>query len=301
MPLTQIRYFYEVARTGSIREASDRLNVTPSSVSRQVRNLELSIKTPLFERRVRGMTLTAAGELYMNYARSVLTEMELLHTSIEDLKGLRRGHVRIHVVEGIVTETLMGVIARFRTKNPGVSFELNVTVPEAIIATIVSAETDIGITFGDDSNFGVNVALSIKAPLFVIVRPDHALAGKQKISLAEALSYPIAVPDGSFSIRKLIDKCCQKNNLVLTPALVTNSIEALRQFAKSGAGLTMLPIPTVSDDLERSVLTKLQIQDTLLNKSTFDFCVSKHRKLPNAAAEFLRYLETTFKPSRMAT
>ena len=96
MAFTQLRYFYEVARSGSIREASSRLSVTPSSVSRQIQNLEHEVRMPLFERRARGMSLTSAGELYMAYARSVLAELDRLHSDIDDLRGLRRGRVRIY-------------------------------------------------------------------------------------------------------------------------------------------------------------------------------------------------------------
>jgi DNA-binding transcriptional LysR family regulator len=140
MPLTQLRYFYEVARTGSIREASARLSVTPSSISRQIQNLEHEVRMPLFERQARGMTLTSAGELYMAYARSVLLELDRLYSDIDDLRGLRRGRIRIHTIEGIVADTLLAAVAQFRERFPGVTFEVMVTGTDLIAVAVQSGD-----------------------------------------------------------------------------------------------------------------------------------------------------------------
>lgn len=301
MPLTQIRYFYEVARAGSIREASERLNVTPSSISRQIQNLEHEIKAPLFERRARGMTLTSAGELYMNYARSILVEFDQLHASIEDLRGLRRGHVRVYAVEGIVADALVGSITDFRASYPGVTFELTVAGADAIAAAVQAAEADIGVTFNVDSHLDIKVAFSISNPLYAIASPNHPITKKKKIGLAEVLSYPVALPDSSFAIRKLINRRCQQQRIVAAPALETNSVEALRAFARCGAGLTILPQPAIFADLEQNKLAAIALSDPFLRRSSFDICISADRKLPTSPAKFLSYLEANFLKVRPKT
>src|SRR5713226_5815021 len=90
-----LRYVDEIARCGSIRRAAERLNVTASAVNRRVADLEEELGARLFERRPRGVRLTAAGEMFVRYAREQATDMERVKSQIEDLKGLRRGTVRI--------------------------------------------------------------------------------------------------------------------------------------------------------------------------------------------------------------
>ena len=68
MTVSPLRYFDEVTRQGSIRIAAERLHVAPSAISRHIRNLEDEIGMPLFERHARGVILTAAGEIYTDYA-----------------------------------------------------------------------------------------------------------------------------------------------------------------------------------------------------------------------------------------
>lgn len=291
MPLTQLRYFHEVARTGSIREASERLHVTPSSISRQIKNLEYEAGMPLFERRTRGMVLTAAGELYLSYARSVLFDLERLHSEIDELKGMRRGRVRIATIEGMVADTLLPAIARFRERYSGVSFHVTTMGTDLIPEAIQASEVDIGLAYNAEPNVDVRFAFKISDPLHAIVHHDHPLARLHQVSLAEALTCAVAVPEATFGIRRLIEQCCRAERLRLRPMLVTNSIEALRAFARTGAGLTMLPLLSICADHERGAVAAVPFKEVTLRRSSVDICVAADRKLPVAAEAFLVHFQ----------
>src|SRR5271154_4456891 len=90
-----LTYVDEVARSGSIRKAAERLNITASAVNRRIADLENELGAQLFERRPRGVRLTAAGEVFLHYLRGQNGEVERMKSQIEDLKGLRRGTGRI--------------------------------------------------------------------------------------------------------------------------------------------------------------------------------------------------------------
>ena len=101
---TSLRYFLEVVRCGSISEASTRLNVAGSAISRQIANLEQALGTPLFERRPRGMVASAAGEMLAAYAFRMALEADRLVQDVDALQGLRRGLVRVATSEGFAIE-----------------------------------------------------------------------------------------------------------------------------------------------------------------------------------------------------
>jgi DNA-binding transcriptional LysR family regulator len=82
-----LRYVDEVARAGSIRKAAEQLHVTASAVNRRVMDLEEELGAPLFERRARGVRLTAAGELFVRYIREQSGDVERMKSQIEDLKA----------------------------------------------------------------------------------------------------------------------------------------------------------------------------------------------------------------------
>lgn len=103
---TALRYFLEVARCGSISEASIRLNVASSAVSRQISKLERELDAVLFERQARGMMLSEAGIRLAAYARKSQLEAEQVVLEITELQGLQRGHVRIACSEGFALDFL---------------------------------------------------------------------------------------------------------------------------------------------------------------------------------------------------
>ena len=105
-----LRYFLEVVRCGSITEASKRLNVAISAISRQIARLEDLLGMVLFERRPRGMVLSAAGEVLAAHARKSALEADRVVSDILALQGQRSGNVRLASTEGFAVEYLPHVI-----------------------------------------------------------------------------------------------------------------------------------------------------------------------------------------------
>jgi len=306
MPLTQFRYLEEVARCGSIRIAADRLHVAPSAISRQIKNLEMEIGDALFERHARGMVLTPAGEIYIQYTRNVLHDRERVRSEIEDLRGLRRGHIRVYGIDGVVAGPLSVAIHGFRAKYPNVTFRLISTGTELVTRAVRDTDADVGIAFQSSPQREVRFAHRVKDPLHAVVSPTHELARAKTVSLADVLKYPVAVPEATFGIRRLIDQRCRSLKISLQPALETNSIEALRGFARSGAGVTMLNYLSTKYDVDLHRTSAIPFSDPAFQRSTTDICVHEKRGLPVAAREFVGHLSVVMEewaraaPSRRA-
>lgn len=295
MMLNPLHYIDEVARCGSIRVAADRLNIAPSAISRHIRNLEEEMGQQLFERHPRGVVLTEAGQLFLRYIRQVLLSRDRVRSEIEDLKGLRRGRIRIHSVDGVVAGPLSDAIAAFQKRYPGVTLQLISTGTEMVTKAVHDGDADVGIAFHAIPEPGVEVRHRISDPLVAVVSPKHTLAKFKSVTLAKALSYPFAIPVPSFGIRRLIESRCRTEHLVLQPALETNSIEALRGFARSNAGVTMLPANSTRRDVDLGMAVAVPFKDAPLRQSALDICVQKGRVLPPAVSEFADYLHKMLK------
>lgn len=289
-----LRYLVEVANCGSIRVAADNLHVAASAISRHIHNIEMDLGIELFERGPRGVTATPAGEIYIQYAQGVLFDSERLRFDIDQLKGLKRGHVRISTIDGVVSGHLSAAVSSFTKLYPGVTFSLTSMGTEMVTKAVRDGEADIGIAYQPTPDPDVAIIMRVPDPLLLIVARDHPLAQRSSIDFAEALGCPYALPESTFGIRRLINAYCRDQRISLAPTLETNSIEALRGFARSGAGVSMLHRLSISRDLALGAVVAIPFSDTQLQSSWVEACTRAARRLPPAVARFVEHLRNTF-------
>lgn len=288
------RYILEVERCGSIRVAASNLHVSPSAISRHIKLAEEDYGTPLFERTTRGVAPTAAGEIYLGHARSVIADGERVRFEIDDFKGLRRGHLRIATIDGIVSGPLSDSLSSFNKLYPGITFHLTSTGADVVTRLLSEGEADVGITYNGTPDVNVSIAKRIADPLLLVMAPGHPLAKRANVSFKEALRFPIALPEQTFGIRKHVDAFCQFRRIKINPALETNSIEALRGFARSGAGVSMLHYMSIKRDLDLGLVVTVPFRDKILHRSWVEVCVRKGRPLPITAGYFIDHLKLAF-------
>jgi len=225
-----LRYVDEIARCGSIRKAAERLNVTASAMNRRVGDLEDDLGTPLFERKPRGVRLTAAGELFVRYAREQATDLERVKSQIEDLKGLRRGTVRIACSQALAHAFLPAEIAAFRAAHPLVSFDVKVLDHERAIAALASFDTDLVLVFRPPFLATFQPLMCLPQRLVALMAADHPLAGKRTVRLRDCAAYPVALAERSIGGRQLLDEVAARAGLRFEIVVESNSFEFLRYY-----------------------------------------------------------------------
>jgi DNA-binding transcriptional LysR family regulator len=226
-----LRYVDEVARAGSIRKAAEQLHVTASAVNRRVMDLEEELGAPLFERRARGVRLTAAGELFVRYIREQSGDVERMKSQIEDLKGLRRGTVRIACSQALALDFLPREIAGYRTKFPLVQFDVQVLDHERAMTSLAAYEVDLVLVFRPPFLANFQPLMSLRQRLVALMAADHPLAAQEKkLRLSQMVGYPVALPERSLGGRQLLTNVLARSNLQFSIAAESNSFEFLRNM-----------------------------------------------------------------------
>lgn len=289
-----LRYFYQVAKLGSIRGAAQTLHVSPSAVSRMIAKLEHEYQTELFERRKKGVRLTAAGELLAGQLHSVFLQLRDVRSQIDELRGLRRGEVRLYCIEGIVSDVVPTFLAALHKKHPQISYLVHAAGSDRIVDAIARDEADVGITFNMERRPDMTVLLSHQEPLRAMVAPGHPLAKQRKVSLERLMQYPIAMPDQSFGVRRLLDGALECLRMAPAMLLTTNSIELTRGMARSGAAITFSPAFAARRELASGDLVGLQVEEQKLLMGRMDVCTRKGRRLSAAAAELVGVIRSVF-------
>ena len=288
---TAVRYFLEVVRTGSVKEAAQKLNVAPSAVSRQVARLEHDLGSLLFERHARGMVPNAAGELLATHAKRAQQDNERVIIEISGLRGLRNGFVRVASAEGFAFDFIPTLIARFQEKYEGIRFHLDACAQSDIARRIRDGEADVGVTLSALPERGLKVELRHPSPVLAVMAGDHPLAGHRQLSLGQVVACPLALPLASSSVRQLLDISCSRQGLQYTTALTSNQADALVNFVAAARGsIAFYGELSLRTRLLAKSLVAIPLRDREMNERYLEVQTLAGRSLPDAGRAFVQFL-----------
>ncbi|MDS9469181.1 LysR family transcriptional regulator [Paracoccus sp. MBLB3053] len=231
-----LQYIDQVARYRSIRKAAEKLNVSSSSVNRQIIAYEELLGHQIFERLPRGVRLTAAGELLITHIRSTLKDHERFLGRIDEMKSMRRTTVSIATLEALQSDVIAEVIGRFIPRYPYTRFAVESVPADRIVATVVEGGAAIGLGFDIDLVPQVNLICAASFNLGVVVAPDHPLAKKASVRLSDCVGHAFALPATHLVMRGIIDRMLASSNAYVHPVAETNSIDLLKSLVAT-AGL----------------------------------------------------------------
>lgn len=287
---TTLRYFLAVAQSGSLTEASARLHVAASALSRQIAGLEAQLGTPLFERHPRGMVLTAAGEILAVHARRTVLDAERALGEIGALQGLRAGQVRLATSDAFANELVPRLCVEFQRTHAGVQFSV-IALPTAQVPDAVrSGAADIGLCFSRAPHKDIEVAYRQSAPVLALLPPGHPLAGAGSVTLAQMAEYPLALPPAETTVRQMIDIVCSRQGLQLEAVLISNHAKTVLNFVAHGGGLSVASEIAVRHLVAEGAIVALPISDPGMDLRDIEIQTLAGRSLPVAAQAFLELL-----------
>lgn len=311
MELTQLRYFRAIALEGHMTRAARRLGVTQPALSAMLKKLEAEVGSTLVDRTGRGVVLTDAGRLFLQYAEQTLLAADAGVNAVRELVGLERGSIRVGGGATATTYLLPPVISRIRAKHPNLRFYIREAGSAQVAQSVASGELDLGI-----------VTLPIRGPavdelstlnlvddeLRLIVPKGHRLAGGS--SPARKTSGRNTPREGTFgwadlqgesvvgfeagsAVRDVIDRAAAAAGVKLNVVMELRSIESIKQMVAAGIGVGLVSrfaIGTASPWGEG-----LACRDTTLSRQLS--IVRRRDRRPSAAAqEFERELVRSLTP-----
>lgn len=285
-------YVDAVAHYGSIRKAAAALHIVSSALNRRILDLEEELGSPLFERLPRGVRPTAAGELFLAYVRRSIRELEHVGAQIEGLRRLLRGRVRLAVAESVTGHMLPTAIARFQAQHPNVTFHVWIDGPKGISDALATDAADLILTHDAFDRPQVSIIASVHQPLCALVAPGHPLAGRTSMGLRDCLAYPIAMPDTTLAARALIDRALLRASFKLEPALVSNSVELTKTFARQNQAICFQF--RIAGRPDPSGMVAIPLTDPGFADASLALAARRHRVLPVASAAFASLLEEIF-------
>ncbi|KVL21156.1 LysR family transcriptional regulator [Burkholderia sp. MSMB1826] len=287
---SRIVYFYEAVRCGTIRAAADWLDVAPSAVSRQIGLLEKELDATLMERHARGVTPTEAGRCVIEYFREQLAHRDDLISRLQELRGLKTGQVSLVLGEGFVSDLLAGPMQQFCRQFPGIRVNLDVGSTNDVIRKISNDEGEIGLVYNPPAEPKLVSRASKRQPMMAIVGPDFPRRSHKVLTVQQLATYPLAATHPSYGTRQMMEAVEYAERVRLAPIITTNSFAILKEFVKSGLGISVMPAFAVTAELQARELFAIEIAHPILENAEAHMVTRVGRKLSVAANKMLQMM-----------
>lgn len=219
MLLRQLSYFIAVAEHCGFSRAAAALHVSQPALSQQIRQLEAMLEVQLFDRSGRRIRLTDAGEIWLEYARRALRELEEGRRALHDAEDLQHGKLRIAMTPTFTTYMLGPLME----------------------AMLLEDELDVGIAFDDCRSQEIVVQPLLTETLALVVSRAHPLAGERDLQLQALDAQPLILLSSEFATREQIDRYCRLHRLEPDVRMEANSIGAVLSVIRSTTLATLLP------------------------------------------------------------
>jgi DNA-binding transcriptional LysR family regulator len=241
MELRQLEYFVAVAEDANFTRAAQRVHVSQSGVSAQIRQLERDLGAPLIDRSGRVATLTGAGAAALPHARAALAAAAAVRQAVDDVTGLLSGRIVVGMVTACTVTPLFDALSAFHLAHSGIEIALVEGNSDWLIERVRTGAADVALIGAAGAPPGGLDALTIVSEgLVAAVPPGHPLAGREAATLAEVTRYPIiSLPPGT-GVRAVFDQDCAAQGRQPDIAFQASAPGAVADLASRGLGVAIL-------------------------------------------------------------
>jgi LysR family cyn operon transcriptional activator len=289
MELRQLKYFVKTAELLSFSKAAKALYITQSTLSQQIKQLEDELDMALFFRNNHKVTLTEAGETFLEGAKKTLAEADDNKAKIMDLAQGCRGVLNIGVTYSfgsILTESVLA----FKKEYPDVILNICYKNVLELMELVSDGELDFALSFRSLEKYdNVESHILFDNKLSIIVREDHPLTRKELVRLADLEDYDLILPSLGLQARSTFDSIIAERNLNLKVAMEANEVNTILNILRRSNYVTVLSETVI---LEHSGLVTIDIDDAECSmEGCLHFCANRYRK--RSTEEFIRLLSDT--------
>jgi DNA-binding transcriptional LysR family regulator len=241
MELRQLEYFVAVAEEATFTRAAQRVRISQSGVSAQVRQLEHELGAALLDRSARSATVTAAGAAALPHARAALASVRALRGAVDDVTGLVRGRLSVGMVSGCTVTPFFAALAAFHADRPGIEIDLFEDNSDRLVEAVRGGAADLALVGAAGTlPEGLDGLPVVSEPIVAAVPAGHPLAGRDRVPLARLCRYPlVCLPEGT-GIRGVFDGACAAKGLRPDVALQASAPAAVADLAARGFGAAIL-------------------------------------------------------------
>jgi LysR family transcriptional regulator, cyn operon transcriptional activator len=238
MELRHLRYFDAVAETLNFTRAAERLHVTQSTLSHQIKQLEDELGTPLFDRGGKQVRLTEAGEVLRSHMTPALEQIDLGLQALRAPAETITGSIRLGTTPSFNTRMVPLCVATLLNAYPGIEVSVEELAAGQILKRLRSGHLDLAVSYPPGEGSDLWFEALYKEELRLVVGVGHPLARRRRVRMVELHNVRMVLLPSQFLTRKLLDECFEQAGAQPLVVAQLNSvapmIELIRQTDLAG-------------------------------------------------------------------
>jgi len=266
MNINSFKLFCDVVRCHSFSQGARLNGITQSAASQAINHLEREFGAQLIDRRRRPFNLTAEGELCYEGLCDILHRYETIKAGIGSLRSTVSGLVRVAAIYSVGLHNMNRAMQTFMTLHPRAKVRLEYLLPGKIYEAVLNDEVDIGVVSYPTEGRGLSVIPLRDERMVLVCHPEHHLARRPAVSPEDLDGEDFVAFDRELAICKELDRCFRVRKVVVRKVMEFDNIETIKQAVEIGAGLSILPEPTVQREVESGTLASVPLADCDLKR-----------------------------------
>ena len=276
----RLQVFYTVAKQLSFTKAAEILYMTQPAVTFQVKQLEEHFNTRLFERSHNKITLTAAGELALQYAERILNLSAEMETRLGEMTGQVTGALLIGASSTIAEYMLPRLLGEFKGRYPQVQARLTVANSETIEAKLVDHTLDVGLIEAPSHQPTLMTEVCGEDDLVAICAPGQSIAVLEYATPERLAEQPYVSREVGSGTREVVDGYFRNNGVEpddLNIVMELGSREAIKGAVEAGLGIAIVSRVTIVKELKLGDLVAVPLQPRLVRPLSLVYAREKFR------------------------
>ncbi len=292
MQIESLKVFCDLTETESFTKAAQINGVTQSAVSQQISALERAFKSLLIERSKKKFRLTREGQVLYDYSKQIIQTHESLHSKLQELKDIISGTIRVATIYSIGLHDLPPYVKKFMKNYPTVNVHVEYRRANQVYDDVFSNVVDLGLVAYPQKDSKLEIVPLRKEPLVLICHPHHAFAKQKSIKLKTLAGQKVIGFEPDIPTRKALDKILREYGVEIKHVMEFDNVETVKRAVEIDAGISIVPIGTVTQEIAKNTLAAVQIEDGEFYRPLAAI-YKKNKVLSPAMKQFLGTLKET--------
>jgi len=296
MHLRFLKIYCDIVDMGSFSRAAKANSVSQSNASQVVHHLEEHFGLQLIDRSKRPFVLTPEGKRFHEGARVIVQRYDDLEREVRSIHESGAARLTVASIYSVGLAHMSGCLREFLAAHPKADVRLEYLHPHRVYEAVDTGQADLGlVSYPEESPSLATIAWRTE-PMFIVCHPQHPLAARRSATLSLLRNEPIVAFQSGLKIREEIDRELALRKVPVRIALEFDNIETIKRAIEIGAGVSLLPEPTIAREIESGSLVKIPLEGEPIVRP-LGIIHRRDRKLSETAQRFIHLLKSQANPA----